>query len=103
VKKSLYGLKQSGREWYLEACKGLEDLDLYPIFADTCIFIRKDRKLIVGLYVNDIVILTDDIQVVRDFKAGIAKRWEIKDLGEVKKILGFEITRDRVKRTIKIA
>jgi hypothetical protein len=103
VKKSLYGLKQSGREWYLEACKGLEDLDLYPIFADTYIFIRKDRKLIVGLYVDDMVILADDIQVVRDFKAGIAKRWEIKDLGEVKKILGFKITRDRAKRTIKIA
>jgi hypothetical protein len=74
VKKSLYRLKQSGREWYLEAYKGLEDLDLYPIFVDTCIFIRKDCKLIVRLYVNDMVILTDDIQVVRDFKVGIAKR-----------------------------
>jgi hypothetical protein len=48
------------------------------------------------------VILADDIQVIRDFKAGMAKRWDIKDLGEVKKILGLEITRDRTKRTIKI-
>jgi hypothetical protein len=74
VKKSLYGLKQSGREWYLEACKGLEELGLYPIFVDTCIFINKDRKLIVGLYVDNMVILVDDIQVIRDFKAGMAKR-----------------------------
>jgi hypothetical protein len=102
IKKSLYGLKQSGREWYLEACQGLGELGLYPIFADTCIFVRKDQKLIVGLYVDDMVILADDIQVIRDFKAGMAKRWDIKDLGEVKKILGLEITRDRTKRTIKI-
>jgi Reverse transcriptase (RNA-dependent DNA polymerase) len=102
VKKSLYGLKQSGREWYLEACKGLEELGLYPIFADTCIFVSKDQRLIVGLYVDDMVILADDIKVVQSFKAGIAKRWEIKDLGEVKRILGLEITRDRAKRTIKI-
>ena len=74
VKKSLYGLKQSGREWYLEACTGLEELGLFPIFADTYIFVSKDRKLIIGLYINDIVILADDIQAVRDFKAGMAKR-----------------------------
>lgn len=73
VKKSLYGLKQSGREWYLEACKGLEELGLYPIFADTCIFINKDYKLIVGLYINNIVILVNNIQVIRDFKARMAK------------------------------
>jgi len=48
------------------------------------------------------VILADDIQVIRDFKAGMAKRWDIKDLGEVKKILGLKITRYRTKRTIKI-
>jgi hypothetical protein len=103
VKKSLYGLKQSGREWYLEACKGLEELGLYPIFADTCIFVSKDQSLIVGLYVDDMVIIAKDIQSIQGFKAGIAKRWEIKDLGEVKKILGLEITRDRAKRAIKIS
>ena len=56
-----------------------------------------------GLYVDDMVILAEDIQTVQTFKTGLAKRWEIKDVGEVKRILGLEITRDRVKRTIKIA
>jgi hypothetical protein len=86
----------------LEACKGLEELGLYSIFADTCIFINKDYKLIMDLYINNIIILTDNIQVIRDFKARIAKHWEIKDLREIKKILGLEITRNKAKRTIKI-
>ena len=86
----------------MEVCKGLEELDLYPIFTDTCIFISKDYKLIISLYIDNIIILTDNIQVIRDFKAGITKYWEIKDLGEIKKIIGLEITRDRTKWIIKI-
>ena len=72
--KSLYGLKQSGREWYLEACKGLEELGPYPTFADTCIFVSKTSKLIIGLYVDDMVILAEDIQTVQTFKTSLAKR-----------------------------
>jgi hypothetical protein len=103
VRKSLYGLKQSGREWYLEAAKYLAELGLEPIFADACVFVRKDQGLIVGLYVDDMVILAADLTVVQEFKKAIAKKWEIKDLGEVKKILGLEVTRDRQRKSIRIA
>lgn len=103
VLKSLYGLKQSGREWYIEAAKGLAELGLEPTFADACVFIRKDRSLIVGLHVDDMLILAKDITVIREFKRAIAQRWEIKDLGEVKKILGLEVTRNRSTRSIRIA
>ena len=74
VQKSLYGLKQLGREWYLKAVKGLAKLGLEPIFADACVFVRKDKSLIVGLYVNDIIILSDDLTVIQEFKKAIAKR-----------------------------
>ena len=74
MKKSLYGLKQLGREWYLETYKGLKEFGLYLIFTDTCIFINKDRKLIVSLYINDIIILADNIYIIRDFKTRIVKR-----------------------------
>ena len=72
--KSLYGLKQSGREWYLEATRGLAELGLEPTFADSCIFVSEDQSLLILLYVNDIVILTKDIIVVQEFKEAITKR-----------------------------
>jgi len=103
VLKSLYGLKQSGREWYLEAARGLSELGLEPTFADACVFVRKDKKLIVGLYVDNMVILADNLIIVQEFKGAIAKKWEIKDLGKVKKILGLEVTRNRQERSIRIA
>ena len=101
--KSLYKLKQLGRKWYLEAAKGLAELGLHPTFADACVFVSKDKNLIVGLYVDDMVILADDLAVIREFKGAIAKRWEIKDLGEVKRILGLEVTRNRQAKSIRIA
>lgn len=103
VLKSLYGLKQSGREWYLEAVRGLAKLGLEPTFADACVFVRKDGKIIVGLYVDDMIILAGGLAAVQEFKEAIAKLWEIKDLGEVKKILGLEVTRDRQRKSIRIA
>ena len=103
IRKSLYGLKQLGREWYLEAAKGLAELGLEPTFADTCVFVNEDKSLIVGLYVDDMLIFASDLTVVREFKKAIARKWEIKDLGDVKKILRLEVTRDRPGRSIRIA
>ena len=103
VLKSLYGLKQSGCEWYLEAAGGLLELELEPTFADAYVFVRKNKKLIVGLYVDNMVILADNFIIVQKFKEAITKKWEIKDLGEVKKILGLKVTRNRQERSIRIA
>ena len=86
----------------MEAVKGLAELGLEPTFADACVFVRKDKSLIVGLYVDDMVILSDKLTAVLEFKRAIAKRWEIKDLGEIQKILGLMVTRDRQERSIRI-
>jgi len=100
--KPLYGLKQSGREWYLIACKGLETLGLRPCFSDPSVFTTEDRSLIVGLYVDDMLILGKDPQAVEATVQGIKALWEIKDLGNVSLILGLKVVRDRVSKTLKI-
>jgi hypothetical protein len=100
IQKSLYGLKQSGREWYIEACKGLKGLGLEPLFADPSVFATTDRKLLVGLYVDDMLILAKDPAVVNRAVAFIQGRWQIKDLGDVGQILGIRVTRDRKRRLL---
>jgi len=47
------------------------------------------------LYVNDILIAARNKTHVQKFKAQLKKKFEMKDLGKAKKILGMEITRDR--------
>ena len=59
--RSLYGLKQSGREWYIEACAGLKSLGFYPCFSEPSVFITTDRSIIIGLYVDDMVVLGQEL------------------------------------------
>jgi hypothetical protein len=100
LRKSLYGLKQSGREWYIEACKGLGELGFQPIFSEPSIFTTPDRRILIGLYVDDMLILSKDPSDIDRVVKGIGKRWKIKDLGEVSMILGIRVTRDRKNRRI---
>jgi hypothetical protein len=100
LRKSLYGLKQSGREWYIEACKGLGKLGFQPIFSEPSIFTTADRRILIGLYVDDMLILSKDPSDIDQVVKGIQKRWKIKDLGEVNMILGIRVTRDRKNRRI---
>jgi hypothetical protein len=102
ARRSIPGLKQSGREWYIEACKGFKELGLQPLFADPSIFTTPDRKLIIGLYVDDMLILSKNSEVINTVIAALRKRWKVKDLGEVRDILGLRVTRDRKRRLLYI-
>jgi hypothetical protein len=82
LKKLLYGLKQLGQEWYIKACNSLKGLRLYPLFLELSIFATLDCKLVVGLYVNDMLIISKDLKVINTAIAHIKKRWAIKDLSE---------------------
>jgi hypothetical protein len=100
VKKSLYGLKQSGREWYIEACKGLETLGFTPCFSEPSVLRNPESGILIGLYVDDMLILGPKPQAIEKVVQGIRALWEIKDLGNVGKILGSRVRRNRQNRTL---
>ena len=102
LNQALYGLKQSGREWYIEACRGLKTLGFEPLYSEPSIFQNAKNGQLIGLYVDDIVVLGKERQAVQATIDSIGRLWEIKDLGDISVILGLRITRDRAKRTLKI-
>ena len=65
LKQSLYGLKQSGQEWYIEACRGLKTLGFEPLFSEPSIFKNPESGQLIGLYIDDIVVLGQDQQAVQ--------------------------------------
>ena len=97
---SLYGLKQSGREWYIEVSHGLQTLGFSPLASDPSVFALEDRSLIIGLYVDDMILLCADKEQVKKTVASIQRLWDIKDIGDVKKILGLGIQRNNNTITI---
>lgn len=100
LQQSLYGLKQAAREWYLLCSAELEKMGFKPLPSEPCVFRNCDTGVLVGIYVDDLVIAAKKLKDIKEFKRDFAGRFSIKDLGEIKKILGIRITRDRKRRTI---
>jgi len=94
--RSLYGLKQSGRQWNLKLKEVLEPIGLVPIKSDPCIFIDESSSSTTFLltYVDDINIAFNDPGRVEEIKAKLASKFKIKDLGRAKYCLGIEINQE---------
>jgi len=106
--KSLYGLKQSPRNWYMLCSSFIkEDMGWQACVSDPCLFFKKSRTgklMLLFLFVDDMQGAYDraDEAEWRGCKAQLKERFDVKDLGESKWMLGMRITRDRAKRTIKL-
>ena len=55
-------------------------------------FTNKDKSLIIGLYVNNILILGRSLGVVNVFKEQFSKMYKIKDLKEIRVFLSLKVT-----------
>ena len=73
--------------------------------SDACVYTKRVAGdiLIVLTWVDDLIIAGSCMRVIDEFKAAISKRFKMKDLGELKWILGMEIKRDRSIRRIEIS
>jgi hypothetical protein len=98
--QSLYGLKQAARDWYNLCSEKLKDMGFEPIPSDPCVFRNPQTGTIIGLYVDDLLIAARLLRHIKEFKSEFSEHFKIKDLGEIQKILGVRITRDRKNRTI---
>ena len=105
LKKALYGLKQASREWYKKLSGELQALSFTRIQADHCVFYKNlnGQHLIIAVYVDDNLIISDSPDLVTQTKKDLSSRFEMTDLSEVHWILNMEVTRDRSKRTISLS
>ncbi|CAI7841029.1 unnamed protein product [Closterium sp. NIES-53] len=103
LRRPVYDLRQAPREWYDTLRTTLAALGFAPSTADPSLFLRTNTLLppsYVLEYVNDLVFATADTEAVTLVKLELQKRHTCTDLGELRSYLGFQITRDRARRTI---
>ncbi len=92
LEKYLYGLKQSGRNWN----RMLHDYLCGNLFtqnpADHCVYTRetKGQKVIIVIWVDDLVIAASDDNVLRNVKEMLTAKFQMKDLGKLKSFLGID-------------
>ena len=93
INKSLYGLKQAGRIWYLHLSRYLIKCGFKTSETCPCLFIKKYKAemAIMGIYVDDIVIVGTDA-AIEDTMNALKAEFKVKDLGLLRYCLGLEIT-----------
>ncbi|KAM6585354.1 hypothetical protein CsatB_012356 [Cannabis sativa] len=95
LQKSIYGLKQSSRQWYAKLSTTLLQHNFIQSPNDHSLFIRNQSGIFMALliYVDDIVIATNNIPAMNTFITTLDTRFKLKDLGPLRFFLGLEIAR----------
>ena len=86
LRKALYGLGSSGRDWNTEFTRRLLDYGLTQSYADPCLFVTDSISVII--YVDDLLISTDTYEHYKQFLDYLQRTLTIKDLGLAKNVLG---------------
>lgn len=102
ILRSLYGLKQAARDWNLLLKKELLGWGFKQSLADPCMFIHSENSVKVLVYVDDIVGIAKSKEELAWFYERLSMRFNAKDLGDIHKILGIRVLRNRERRLITI-
>jgi len=99
LKKSIYGLKQASRQWYLKFDETIRKFGFKENEEDNCIYakFRSGKFIFLILYVDDILLTSSDVGLLLETKKFLFSNFDMKDLGEASFVLGIEIHRDRTK------
>ncbi|THG28111.1 Ty1/Copia family ribonuclease HI, partial [Naasia lichenicola] len=105
LKRSIYGLKQASRSWNHRFDQVIKDNGFVRSVEEPCLYIKSSGSKIVFLvlYVDDILLIGNDIPLLSSVKAWLKNHFQMKDLGEAQRILGIRIYRDRSRRMLSLS
>ena len=90
--KSLYGLKQAFRIWYLALYDAIIDLNFESSEFDPCIFISQRWHLLLAIYVDDILVMGPQVKC-NEFAKQLSRQFRITNQGHVSSFLGINVER----------
>ncbi|GJV07573.1 ribonuclease H-like domain, reverse transcriptase, RNA-dependent DNA polymerase [Tanacetum coccineum] len=92
--KALYGLRQAPRAWNIKLDNTLKSLDFKKCALEQAIYTKKskDSILLIGVYVDDLIITGTPKKEIDKFKAQMEEKFEMSDLGLLAYYLGIEVT-----------
>ncbi|GKE80513.1 retrotransposon protein, putative, ty1-copia subclass [Tanacetum coccineum] len=102
LKRSIYGLKQASRQWNKRFDDEIKKFGFTQNRDEPCVYLKASGSNITFLilYVDDILIIGNNILMLQDVKSYLGRCFVMKDLGEAAYILGIKIYKDRSRRLI---
>ena len=93
-RRALYGLKQAPRAWFAKFSSTIFRLGYTANPYDSTLFLRRTDKgtILLLLYVDDMIITSDDLNGIQELKEFLSQQFEMKVLGHFSYFLGLEIT-----------
>ena len=93
LKKSLYSLRQSPKHWFSTMDHHLGKLEFRSLKSDLCIYVCEDKNglAILTLYVDDVLLLGANKQLVDKLKNKLVHLFEMTDMSDVSRVLGMNV------------
>ena len=93
LNKALYGLKQGAREWFNCLTNAVGEIGMNQIEADDAVFVKEvnGKRIILAAYVDDLIIVSESPELTKELKDKLNSKFEMKDMGQAKYILGIQI------------
>ncbi|GKC86399.1 putative retrotransposon protein [Tanacetum coccineum] len=102
LKRFIYGLKQASSQWNKRFDDEIKKFGFSHNRDEPCVYVKASGSYVTFLilYVDDILIMGNNIPMLQDVKSYLGRCFAMKDLEEATYILGIKIYRDRSKRLI---
>ena len=99
LQRSICGLKQASRSWNHHFDEIIKSFDFIKNEEEPCVYKRVSESAIIFLvlYVDDILLIENDIFMLTMIKRWLSKEFFMKDLGEAFYILKIKVYKNRPK------
>ncbi|GKC22314.1 retrotransposon protein, putative, ty1-copia subclass [Tanacetum coccineum] len=97
LQRSIYGLKQASRSWNKRFDEEIKKIGFTQNPNEPCVYLKASGSSVAFLilYVDDILLMGNNVTMLQEVKSWLCKCFSMKDLGEAAYILGIKIIHDR--------
>jgi hypothetical protein len=93
LRKALYGPREAPRAWNIKLDESLVSLGFTKCATEHALYTRKKKQstLVVGVYVDDLIITGARMQDIKEFKKEMTTLFKMSDLGLLSYYLGIKV------------